>query len=82
MRASNLNPIFFEKTKDGEIMYDVSSRLIKDRVIFLDSAIDMELASQIVQLLFLLDREDSEDPIQLWISSPGGCVEGFFANSS
>lgn len=79
MRKNNLNPIFFEKTKDGEVMYDTSSRLIKDRVIFLDSAIDMELASQIVQLLFLLDREESDDPIQLWISSPGGCVEGFFA---
>jgi ATP-dependent Clp protease protease subunit len=79
MRKNNLNPIFFEKTKDGEVMYDVSSRLIKDRVIFLDCAIDMEIASQIVSLLFLLDREESDEPIQLWISSPGGCVEGFFA---
>jgi ATP-dependent Clp protease protease subunit len=75
----NLNPVFIEKTKDGERMYDVSSRLIKDRVIYLDCEINDEIASQIVALLFLLDRESSEKIISLWISSPGGCVSGLFA---
>jgi ATP-dependent Clp protease protease subunit len=75
----NLNPVFIEKTKDGERMYDISSRLIKDRVIYLDCEIDSEVSSQIVSLLFLLDREDSEKPISLWLSSPGGCVSGLFA---
>ena len=75
----NLNPIFFEKTKDGEKMYDVSSRLVKDRVIFLDCEIDQEITSQITSLLFLLDRENQKEKIQLWINSPGGIVQGFFA---
>jgi len=79
MRVHNLNPIFFEKTKDGEKMYDVSSRLVKDRVIFLDCEIDQEITSQITSLLFLLDREDPKKKIQLWINSPGGIVQGFFA---
>ena len=79
MRTHNLNPIFFEKTKDGERMYDVSSRLVKDRTLFLDCEIDQELTSQVTSLLFLLDREDSEKKISLWINSPGGILTGFLA---
>jgi ATP-dependent Clp protease protease subunit len=79
MRTHNLNPIFFEKTKDGEKMYDVSSRLVKDRVLYLDCEIDQEMTSQITSLLFLLDREDSDKKISLWINSPGGDAQGFFA---
>jgi ATP-dependent Clp protease, protease subunit len=79
MRTTNLNPIFFEKTKDGEKIYDVSSRLIKDRVIFLDCEIDEEVTSQITSLIFLLDRENTEAEIKLWINSPGGLAQGFFA---
>lgn len=78
MRTHNLNPIFFEKTKDGERMYDVSSRLVKDRTLFLDCEIDQEITSQVTSLLFLLDREDPEKKISLWINSPGGIVQGFF----
>jgi|SRR5690606_196959 len=79
MRTYNLNPVFFEKTKDGEKIYDVSSRLIKDRVIFLSEELDEENTSSILSLLFLLDREDEDSPIQLWINSPGGIAHGFFA---
>jgi ATP-dependent Clp protease protease subunit len=79
MRINNLNPIFFEKTKDGERMYDVSSRLVKDRTLFLDCEIDQEITSQVTSLLFLLDREDSDKKISLWINSPGGLVQGFLA---
>jgi ATP-dependent Clp protease protease subunit len=79
MRINNLNPIFFEKTKDGERIYDVSSRLIKDRVIYLDCEIEEEITSEITSLLFLLDRENEEDPISLWINSVGGSATGFFA---
>lgn len=79
MRMNNLNPVFFEKTKDGERVYDVSSRLIKDRVIFLAEELDEENTSSILSLLFLLDREDEDKPIQLWINSPGGIAHGFFA---
>ena len=79
MKMSNLNPIFFEKTKDGERVYDVSSRLIKDRVIFVDTEIDQEVASNITSLLFLLNHENEKREIQLWINSPGGSVQGLFA---
>lgn len=75
MRTHNLNPIF----KDNESMYDVSSILLKDRILFLDCEIDQEITSWITSMLFLLDREDSKDKISLWISSPGGIVQGFFA---
>jgi ATP-dependent Clp protease protease subunit len=74
-----MNPIFYEKTKDGEVMYDIPSRLIKDRVIFLDSEITSEVASMIAALLFMLDREDKDQNIDLWINSPGGSLEGLFA---
>ena len=87
MRTNNLNPIFIEKTKDGETMYDLSSRMIKDRVIYLDCEIDDEVTSQITSLLFLLDREarseeksnKKSEPITFWINSPGGDVTGLFA---
>jgi ATP-dependent Clp protease, protease subunit len=79
MRIHNLNPIFFEKTKDGERMYDVSARLVMDRVIYLDCEIDSEITAQVTSLLFLLDREDSEKKISFWINSPGGLLQGFFA---
>jgi len=79
MRKTNLNPIFFEKTKEGERIYDVSSRLMKDRVIYLDCEIDEEITSQITSLIFLLDRENQEQKIKLWINSPGGLAQGFFA---
>ena len=79
MRKTNLNPIFFEKTKDGERIYDVSSRLMKDRVIYLDCEIDEEVTSEITSLIFLLDRENSDQKIKLWINCPGGIAQGFFA---
>jgi ATP-dependent Clp protease protease subunit len=80
MRYKNINPLFFEKTKDGETFYDVYARLVKDRVIFLAEEIDSATASIIVALLFLLDREDKEEePISLWINSPGGDADNFFA---
>ncbi len=73
-----MNPIFIEKTKDGEILYDIHARLIKDRIIFLHEEVDSEVASNIVALLLLLDKED-DSPISLYINSPGGAVEGLFA---
>jgi ATP-dependent Clp protease protease subunit len=80
MQFRNINPIFFEKTKEGEAFYDVYARLVKDRVIYLTEEIDSDVASVVSSLLFLLDREDKdEEPIQLWINSPGGNVNDFFA---
>lgn len=74
-----MNPLFYEKTKDGEMLQDVYARLIKDRVIFLNEEIEPEAAGIICALMFLMDTENSEKPISLWIQSPGGDVNSFFA---
>jgi ATP-dependent Clp protease protease subunit len=73
-----MNPIFIEKTKNGEIIYDVPSRLLKDRVVFLNEEITDQSASTTSSLLYLLNQEDDTKPIDLWIDSPGGDVEGLF----
>lgn len=79
MQMKNFSPVIIEKGKDGERIYDVYSRLIKDRIIYLDCEIDHEVASQVTSMFYLLNREDNEKEIQFWLSSPGGSVAGFFA---
>ncbi len=74
-----MNPLFYEKTKEGEALYDVHARLVKERVIFLSEEIDSETSSIVAALLFLLDQENDVEPISLWINSPGGDVQAFFA---
>lgn len=69
----------YEKTKDGEVVYDVYSKLLKDRIIFLYEEIDSEVASKVVALLLYLDSESKTREIKLYINSPGGTIEGFFA---
>ncbi len=70
----NLSPIVIEKSQNGERAYDIYSRLLKDRIIFLGAPIsDMVANSVIAQMLFLASR-DSSKPIQLYINSPGGSV--------
>ena len=79
MSLKNMNPVFWEKTKEGEVLYDVYSRLVKDRIIFLHEEVDSSVASVIVALLLILDEEDNETPISIYINSPGGAVESLFA---
>jgi ATP-dependent Clp protease, protease subunit len=75
----NLAPIVIEKTQYGERAYDIYSRLLKDRIIFLGSAInDMVANSIIAQLLFLASR-DGEKPIQFYVNSPGGIISSGLA---
>lgn len=69
-----LVPYVIEQTGRGERMYDVYSRLLKDRIIFLGSPIDSEVANTIVAQLLLLQSQSSERDIQLYINSPGGSV--------
>lgn len=70
----NLSPIVIEKSQSGERAYDIYSRLLKDRIIFLGAPVnDMVANSVIAQMLFLASR-DSEKPIQFYINSPGGSV--------
>lgn len=75
----NLIPTVIEKTQYGERAYDIYSRLLRDRIIFLGSAInDMVANSIIAQLLFLASR-DAEKPIQFYINSPGGLISSGLA---
>jgi ATP-dependent Clp protease protease subunit len=70
----SLVPYVIEQTGRGERMYDVYSRLLKERIIFLGTPINSDVANVLVAQLLLLDSQSSEQPIQLYINSPGGEV--------
>ncbi|MFZ1720160.1 MAG: ATP-dependent Clp endopeptidase proteolytic subunit ClpP, partial [Candidatus Moraniibacteriota bacterium] len=77
--SNYLVPMVVEKTSMGERAYDIYSRLLKDRIIFLGSAIDDEVANVIIaQLLFLAQQNDTED-VKMYINSPGGSVTAALA---
>jgi len=69
-----LIPMVIEQTNRGERAYDIFSRLLKDRIIFLGSAIDDNVANLVIAQLLFLDAEDPEKDINLYINSPGGMV--------
>jgi len=69
-----LVPYVIEQTGRGERTYDVYSRLLKERIIFLGTPIDSEVANVVVAQLLLLDSQSSEQPINLFINCPGGEV--------
>ncbi len=70
----SLIPYVVERTGNGERSYDIYSRLLKDRVIFLGSAIDDQVANTIVAQLLFLETENPDAEISLYINSPGGSV--------
>jgi len=67
-------PYVVESNNRGERVYDIYSRLLRDRIIFLGTPIDDQVANAIVAQLLFLDHEDPERDIQLYIHSPGGSV--------
>ncbi|HHH80554.1 MAG TPA: ATP-dependent Clp endopeptidase proteolytic subunit ClpP [candidate division Zixibacteria bacterium] len=69
-----LVPIVIEQTGRGERAYDIFSRLLKDRIIFLGTAITDQVANLVVAQLLFLEAEDPTKPISLYINSPGGFV--------
>lgn len=69
-----LIPMVVEQSNRGERAYDIYSRLLKDRIIFLGSAMDDEVANLIVAQLLFLESEDPEKDINFYINSPGGVV--------
>jgi len=71
---SNLVPIVVEQTGMGERSYDIYSRLLKDRIVFLDGEIHDLSADLIIAQLLFLDGQDAEKDINLYINSPGGSV--------
>jgi len=75
VKAENwLIPTVIEKTQMGERAYDIYSRLLKDNIIMLGSAIDDEVANVIVAQLLFLESQDKTKDIKLYINSPGGSV--------
>ena len=73
-RALNLVPMVVEQTSRGERAYDIYSRLLKERVIFLVGGVDDHVANVIVAQMLFLEAENPEKDISLYINSPGGVV--------
>jgi ATP-dependent Clp protease protease subunit len=72
-------PQVIESTGHGERAYDIYTRLLKDRIIFLDEQVTDDLASVVVAQLLFLDAEDAEKDIYMYINSPGGSVSAGLA---
>ncbi|SNR74937.1 ATP-dependent Clp endopeptidase proteolytic subunit ClpP [Desulfurobacterium atlanticum] len=72
--VNQLIPMVIEQTGRGERAYDIYSRLLKDRIIFLGTPIDDNIANLIIAQLLFLEAEDPEKDIYLYINSPGGVV--------
>lgn len=70
----NLIPTVIEKSQYGERAYDIYSRLLKERIIFLGGPINDQVANSVVAQLLFLESQDSKKDIQLYINSPGGSV--------
>ena len=72
--SQNVIPMVIESSGRGERAYDIYSLLLKERIIFLGTPIDDQVANVIVAQLLFLNREDSEREIQMYINSPGGVI--------
>lgn len=71
---SYLVPTVIEKSRDGERAYDIYSRLLKDRIIFLGTGIDDQVANAVIAQLLFLEKEDKEKDITIYINCPGGVI--------
>ena len=74
MKSQILVPMVIEKTSHGERAYDIYSRLLKDRIIFLGTGIDDTVANVVIAQMLFLQSEDSQKDINVYINSPGGSV--------
>lgn len=72
--SNQLIPIVVEQTHRGERSYDIYSRLLKDRIIFIGSAIDDHVANLLIAQLLFLESDDPEKDIYLYVNSPGGSI--------
>jgi len=75
---TNLIPMVVEQTASGERAFDIYSRLLKERIIFLGTPIDDYVSSLLIAQLLFLDAEDSKGDIFLYINSPGGAITSGF----
>ena len=79
LRAQMLVPMVVEQTGRGERAYDIYSRLLKDRIIFIGTPIDDHVASLVIAQLLFLEAEDPEKDVFIYINSPGGSVSAGLA---
>jgi ATP-dependent Clp protease, protease subunit len=77
--SGHLGPIVIEKTGRGERAYDIYSRLLKDRIIFLGGPVDDDQANLVIAQLLFLANEDAKADVHLYINSPGGSVSAGLA---
>lgn len=78
-RAQHLVPMVVEQTARGERAYDIYSRLLKERIVFLGDAVDDTVANLIIAQLLFLEKEDSDKDIDIYINSPGGSITAALA---
>src|SRR6202166_4817723 len=78
-RAQHLVPMVVESTARGERAYDIYSRLLKERIIFLGDAIDDTVSNLVIAQLLFLEKEDADKDIDLYINSPGGSTTSALA---
>lgn len=69
-----LIPTVIEKDREGERAYDIYSRLLKDRIVFVGGPIDDKMANTIIAQLLFLEKESSKEDIQMYINTPGGQI--------
>jgi ATP-dependent Clp protease protease subunit len=74
LKPANIVPMVVETTARGERAYDIYSLLLKERIVFLGTGIDDQVANSIVAQLLFLDREDPERDISIYVNSPGGMI--------
>jgi len=74
IEANNLVPMVVEQTARGERAYDIYSRLLKERVVFLVGTIEEHIANLVIAQLLFLESENPDKDISLYINSPGGAV--------
>ena len=74
-----LVPIVVEKSQFGERAYDIYSRLLKERIVFLGGPIDDDVANLVIAQLLFLEAEDPKKDIQIYVNSPGGSVTSTLA---
>ena len=78
-KALNLIPMVVEQTARGERSYDIYSRLLKERVVFVVGPVEDQMANVIVAQLLFLESENADKDINLYINSPGGAVSSGLA---
>lgn len=78
-KGSYLVPVVVEKSQFGERSFDIYSRLLRDRIIFLGGVIDDDVANLVIAQLLFLESENSSKDIQMYINSPGGSVSAGLA---